>query len=155
MNYIVWKEILRYSSNNNGDILFITNDEKPDWWEMENDKLIGPRKELIEEFKRYNSNKSIHFLTLRDFYSVTSKYYNVLSYITELELNAERYVEEQLIKEIDEEITDTITHHEYDYENYIDYPCNDYDVSYVDYEVKDIDFEVIEKEAVYYDYLKG
>jgi hypothetical protein len=151
----VWKEIIRYSSSNNGEIIFITNDEKPDWWEIENDKLIGPRKELIEEFKRYNNNKNIHFLTLRDFYSSTSKYYNVLSYITELELNAERYVEEHLIKEVDEEITDTIAYHEYNYESYIDYSCNDSDVSYVDYEVKDVDFEVIEKEAVYYVTLEG
>lgn len=152
---IVWKEIIRYSSCKNGDIVFVTNDEKPDWWQIEKDKLIGPRKELIEEFKKCNKNYNIVFLTVRDFYSLTSKYYDVLSYITELELNAERYVEEQLIKEIDEELTDTITYHEYNYESYIDYPCNDSDISYVDYEVKGIDFEVIDNEAVYYVTLEG
>ena len=46
---IVWKQTLRHSIENKRNIIFVTDDHKPDWW----DKVEGnhtPRKELIKEF---------------------------------------------------------------------------------------------------------
>lgn len=46
---IVWKQTLRHSVENKRNIIFVTDDHKPDWW----DKVEGnhtPRKELIKEF---------------------------------------------------------------------------------------------------------
>ena len=47
---IVWKQTIRYSSEQKRNVIFVTDDHKKDWW----DKIDGkhsPRKELIKEFK--------------------------------------------------------------------------------------------------------
>ncbi|MBM7650507.1 hypothetical protein JOC78_003501, partial [Bacillus ectoiniformans] len=52
---IVWKEILE-KSNNEGKrpVIFVTEDVKSDWWEIKaDDVLVGPRKELVKEFKDF------------------------------------------------------------------------------------------------------
>lgn len=46
---IVWKQIMHYSKEQKRNVIFVTDDHKPDWW----DKVEGnhtPRKELIKEF---------------------------------------------------------------------------------------------------------
>lgn len=46
---IVWLQTISYSKEKNRNIIFVTDDHKPDWW----DKVEGnhtPRKELIKEF---------------------------------------------------------------------------------------------------------
>lgn len=46
---IVWKQTITQSKEQKRDVIFITDDHKPDWW----DKVDGkhsPRKELIREF---------------------------------------------------------------------------------------------------------
>jgi len=47
---IIWKQILkRVESKALDHIIFITSDNKEDWWEREHEKTIGPRRELTEE----------------------------------------------------------------------------------------------------------
>lgn len=48
---IIWKEILRYSKENNAPVLFVCNDLKNDWYHFEGNKPTNiPRHELIKEF---------------------------------------------------------------------------------------------------------
>lgn len=153
----VWKELIKFAGENANSILFITNDEKPDWWEIINDRLIGPRKELVEEFVKCNEDKNIYFLPLKDFYSLTSKYYNVLSFLTELELNAEKYVKDELLKEIDSQVSETISDFVYfdiDYDNLIGLPIDEVEEIFFDYDLKESTFEVINNKAIYYIALK-
>lgn len=56
---IIWKEIIQYSSSLDKGVIFVTDDRKEDWWEIFNGKTIGPRPELIKEFKE-NTNNRIH-----------------------------------------------------------------------------------------------
>ena len=47
---ILWKQILKeVKSKSLTHIIFITGDNKPDWWRREHGKTIGPRPELVEE----------------------------------------------------------------------------------------------------------
>jgi hypothetical protein len=46
---IIWKEMLRFSRSNNINIIFITDDVKADWWEIQNDQRAFHSK-LVEEF---------------------------------------------------------------------------------------------------------
>ncbi|MEG4814894.1 PIN-like domain-containing protein [Microcoleus sp. K5-D4] len=47
---IVWKQILKQvKSKSLTHIIFITADNKEDWWRKEHGKTIGPRPELVEE----------------------------------------------------------------------------------------------------------
>lgn len=54
---IVWKEILNFATQNKKDIIFITHDQKEDWWNIVHGKTIGPRIELRSEFNSVTSQK--------------------------------------------------------------------------------------------------
>lgn len=67
---ILWKELLKeVKSRNWKHIIFVTDDNKEDWWYERSGKTIGPRPELIQEmyeagvslFYMYNSNRFIEF----------------------------------------------------------------------------------------------
>ena len=64
---IIWKEIIKYAKDNNKDVIFITNDKKPDWWNIINGKTIGPRIELRKEFMSETNNRIFHMYTLESF----------------------------------------------------------------------------------------
>lgn len=50
-DFIIWNQIMDYSLENKKDIIFVTDDQKDDWWEKCKGRTIGPRVELKEEFK--------------------------------------------------------------------------------------------------------
>lgn len=51
-DYIVWNEMQKRIKKNKKNIVFVTNRIRPDWFFIYDEKIIGPRKELINEFKR-------------------------------------------------------------------------------------------------------
>lgn len=48
---IIWKGLLEKAKQNNLPVIFVTDDGKEDWWLRFKGKTLGPRPELIEEFK--------------------------------------------------------------------------------------------------------
>ncbi|WP_174801017.1 PIN-like domain-containing protein [Martelella limonii] len=51
-DYILWKQLIQHSSEVKRPLVFVTDDNKEDWWLRVHGRTIGPRPELIEEFKR-------------------------------------------------------------------------------------------------------
>jgi len=49
---LVWKQIINKASKAETPVVFITDDEKEDWWQIISGRTIGPRFELLNEFKR-------------------------------------------------------------------------------------------------------
>ena len=47
---IIWKEILKYAAAEHKDIVYITHDQKEDWWNIIHGETVGPRIELRKEF---------------------------------------------------------------------------------------------------------
>lgn len=47
---VVWKEILSYSANSKKNVIYITHDQKRDWWLIAKGRTVGPRIELRKEF---------------------------------------------------------------------------------------------------------
>ena len=72
----LWKEILELPSEKNfsslTDIVFITNDQKEDWFEKDK---IHP--DLLQEFKERWNDKEIHFIKGADFYKKVSQFYGI------------------------------------------------------------------------------
>lgn len=67
---IVWKQILDYAKQESKSIIFVTHDQKEDWWEQLHGKTIGPRVELRKEF--YNNvgeSLQFHMYTMESFIS--------------------------------------------------------------------------------------
>lgn len=66
---IIWKQIINFSKQEKKAIIFITDDRKEDWWQIEHGKTIRPRQELIFEFFKetgiriliYNADKFMKY----------------------------------------------------------------------------------------------
>lgn len=54
---IIWKEIITKSTKTQTGIIFITDDLKEDWWLMAGEDKLGPRPELLEEFRMETGNE--------------------------------------------------------------------------------------------------
>ncbi|WP_431072729.1 PIN-like domain-containing protein [Microbacterium phyllosphaerae] len=59
---ILWFQILDKAEADSAAVIFVGDDQKEDWWREFKGKKIGPRVELIDEFRK-RSGKRIYFLT--------------------------------------------------------------------------------------------
>ena len=50
-DYFVWEQTLVEASKRKTDVLFITGDDKEDWWRKKKGRTLGPRLELVDEFR--------------------------------------------------------------------------------------------------------
>lgn len=104
---IIWKELLNKSRKVHNPFIFVTDDEKEDWWELkvsnthlgEKKEIIGPRKELISEFEAISNIGKDGFLmlTLPQFNKHISKINEVNTkelFLNDIELNPEEIVKE-------------------------------------------------------------
>lgn len=91
---IVWKEILIQAQENKKPIIFVTMDEKEDWWVLDkDDEPQMPREELGKEFGDY-SDETFVMMNIQNFYNnfstIVEKTRDIKSY---LEINAESICE--------------------------------------------------------------
>ncbi len=63
---IVWKQILDFAKTNKKDIVFVTHDQKDDWWNTVHGRTLGPRTELKKEFYDY-TEMLFHMYTMDNF----------------------------------------------------------------------------------------
>jgi predicted nucleic acid-binding protein len=70
---IVWTQVIDYAKENQKDVIFVTDDEKEDWWLEFKGKTISARPELIKEFKDKTS-KSILMYKSDSFIRHANKY---------------------------------------------------------------------------------
>ncbi|MEV8438039.1 PIN-like domain-containing protein [Actinosynnema sp. NPDC051121] len=49
-DYLVWAQAVEEATRRGTDLLFVTGDEKEDWWWRYRSEFLGPRVELVEEF---------------------------------------------------------------------------------------------------------
>lgn len=69
---IIWKCIIEHAKKSAKPVIFITDDGKEDWWLRFKGKTIGPRPELIEEFKQ-EVNKEFYMYLPERFLSFASE----------------------------------------------------------------------------------
>jgi hypothetical protein len=75
---IVWNQLLKHAKNIHSSIIFITDDRKEDWWYKFKGKTIGPRPELIKEFKG-ETGKKINIYQADNFLDLAVKNLNQAS----------------------------------------------------------------------------
>lgn len=54
-DFIIWKQLIEHAIDTKKSVIFVTDDEKEDWWEEFNGKTIGSRPELSKEFREKTS----------------------------------------------------------------------------------------------------
>jgi rRNA-processing protein FCF1 len=67
---LIWKTILFIGNNHKKDVVFVSGETKSDWWlRSHNSKLLYPRYELVDEFRRSSEGQSFHMIKLSDLLS--------------------------------------------------------------------------------------
>lgn len=62
-DYLVWLAILQEAERRKTHCIFVTEEQKADWW-IRRHGAFQPRPELIEEYRRASGGKSLHLLPL-------------------------------------------------------------------------------------------
>ncbi len=70
---IIWKEILDFVEKAPQHVFFICRDQKEDWVSQIGSHFIGPRLELLVEFRSKAKDKIFHILTLTEFLEIFGK----------------------------------------------------------------------------------
>lgn len=67
-DYFLWRQLMDHAKESSQDVIFATEDFKSDWWlKIGGSTIIGPRPELIQEF-REETGQDIIFYSGRDFF---------------------------------------------------------------------------------------
>jgi len=80
---LIWYTIIEIANKKNKDIIFVSGEEKSDWFYKSEGQILYPRFELICEFKAKTSNKHFHIIKLSEMvelFGITD------SVVTELEI---------------------------------------------------------------------
>ncbi|MBX0352936.1 PIN-like domain-containing protein [Bacillus toyonensis] len=74
-DFFIWKEALKFCHENNKNLIFVTDDVKEDWYELENKRRVGFRKELISEFETGTDVKVVG-VTTSEFFNELATIFN-------------------------------------------------------------------------------
>lgn len=66
-DFIIWKTILQLGKEYCVDLVFVTGEEKSDWFVRSGGEGAYPRPELVDEYRRSSGGKSISLLSLSEF----------------------------------------------------------------------------------------
>ena len=66
-DYILWEQIIEKATLDDLDVVFVTDDNKEDWWLKVGVKTIGPRPELREEFTKKTGKQIIMYNSISFF----------------------------------------------------------------------------------------
>ncbi len=65
-DFLIWTEILSLGSENKNDLIFVTGEEKTDWWVKSSGSELYVRHELVDEYQRSSQGKSFQLISLSD-----------------------------------------------------------------------------------------
>lgn len=81
---VIWKTVLQEAERRKGNCLFVTNEEKSDWW-VKSGGAFQPRPELLDEYRRASEGGSIHLLPLSELLSLFAAKPQIVQDVQDLE----------------------------------------------------------------------
>jgi hypothetical protein len=112
-DFIIWKQILEFAKNEEKSVIFVTNDEKEDWWLIKHGEKLQPHPKLKKEFNNF-TGQEYHSYTLSQF----------LEY-------AEEYLKTPIDSSVIEEVKSTQKNHYINFLNTISYDANYSDAKFL------------------------
>ncbi|AEA67498.1 Hypothetical protein PSEBR_a1311 [Pseudomonas brassicacearum subsp. brassicacearum NFM421] len=85
---LIWHELLRLGSTKSQHVIFVSGDEKADWWHQSGGKNLYPRFELVDEFRTKTDGKSFHIISLSDLLRIFNADANIVEAIETSERNS-------------------------------------------------------------------
>ncbi len=61
---LIWLTILEVGSSRRASVIFVSGEEKADWWHRSEGQQLYPRFELVDEFRRASEGQSFHIIKL-------------------------------------------------------------------------------------------
>lgn len=61
---LIWRTILYIGRTYKKSVIFVSGEEKPDWWYRSSNKALYPRYELVDEFRRCSEGEAFHIIEL-------------------------------------------------------------------------------------------
>lgn len=65
-DFLIWKSLLALGSSTKKDLLFVTGEQKGDWFVRAGHQGLYARPELVDEYRRASNGKCVRLLTLAD-----------------------------------------------------------------------------------------
>jgi hypothetical protein len=69
---VIWQTILEIAKDKDKDIIFVTNDQKNDWFYKQDKIGLYPKYELFEEFRRFTNGRSISIINFINFLELSN-----------------------------------------------------------------------------------
>jgi len=91
---LIWRTILNLGQRYNKSVIFVSDDEKSDWWYRAAGQRLYPRYELIDEFRRVSNQQSFHIITFSHFLELYGASQSVVKEVRREEKKVKR--EEQI-----------------------------------------------------------
>jgi hypothetical protein len=79
---LIWKTILQVGAQAKKHVVFVSGDEKTDWWYRSDKIALYPRFELVDEFRRNSAGKSLHIIPFSRFLELFGASKEVLEEVT-------------------------------------------------------------------------
>lgn len=86
---LIWRTLIQHCALNNRDLIFVTNEEKPDWFVSMGEGKFQPRPELVDEFRRECGGKSLHLVSLSSLLALYDADDNTVQTVRTFELKTE------------------------------------------------------------------
>jgi len=75
---LIWRTILDIGHRHKQSVVFVSSDEKSDWWHRSDNQTLYPRYELVDEFRRASNQQSFHIVTFSAFLELYGASQNVI-----------------------------------------------------------------------------
>ncbi|MCL6753625.1 DUF4935 domain-containing protein [Nostoc sp. CCCryo 231-06] len=85
---IIWYTILELGETHKKSVIFVSLDQKADWWSQSEGRPLYPRFELIEEFRRVSEGQSFHILKFSSFLDLYGASKEVIEEVRKEEIQA-------------------------------------------------------------------
>lgn len=65
-DFLIWKSLLALGASYKKDLIFVTGEEKADWFVRFNNRAAYPRPELVAEYRKYSGGKNIRLVEFHE-----------------------------------------------------------------------------------------
>lgn len=106
---LIWHTILEIGKTHNRSVIFVSGDEKADWWHRSESQPLYPRYELVDEFRRYSNGESFYIIAFSRFLDLYGASDKVVEEVRQKEILAkqdELQIREKTLSERQSKILD-------------------------------------------------
>lgn len=65
-DFLIWRTLLLIGEVDSKHVIFVSGDEKSDWWYRSDNRALYPRFELVDEFRRKTNGKSLFIISFAE-----------------------------------------------------------------------------------------